>query len=85
VWLKTTNNCYISETCLADPINRFTLANCGMIGFLQANYTGDYDVGNTAKIRKAFTVMVIQRSAESESGGIPLPNRPKKPKSVQTI
>jgi len=83
VWVKTTNNRDISETGLADPINRFILANCGVIGFLQANYTGDYDIGNTAKIRKAFKG--IQRSAESELGGIPLPNRSKKPKSVQII
>jgi hypothetical protein len=52
-------------------VNRFTLANCGVIGFVQANYTGDYDVGSHARIGKASRV--IQRSAEPEPIDIPIP------------
>jgi hypothetical protein len=70
-WLKTADHCYVSETGLAYPANRFTLANCGAIGFLQANYTGDYDSGTTARIGKASKV--TQRSADSEPVDIPLP------------
>jgi hypothetical protein len=44
-WLNTTDNYYVSETGLADPINRFTLDNRVAIGLLQAKSTGDYDLG----------------------------------------
>ena len=53
VWVKTSDNCYVSETGLLYPADRFILANCGPIGFLQTNYTGDNDIASTARIGKA--------------------------------
>lgn len=70
-WVKSTDNCYVSETGLAFPANRFLLANCGVIGFLQANYTGDNDGGSVARIGKASKV--VPRSANSDPADIPLP------------
>jgi hypothetical protein len=68
--VKTTDNCYVSETGLAYPANRFALANCGAIGFLQANYTGDHGAaGHAARIGKA--AKAIPRSVDSEPIDIP--------------
>lgn len=38
-WLKTTDNCYVSETGLVDSANKDILDNCGPIGFIQLNDT----------------------------------------------
>jgi hypothetical protein len=66
--VKTTDNCYISETGLLYPANRYILANCGAIGFLQVNYTGPYNIADTARIGKAGKASkTIARSA------IPIP------------
>jgi hypothetical protein len=70
--VKTTDNCYVSETGFANPANRFILANCGAIGFLQVNYTGEYDVGEAAA-RIGKPSKAIPRSAEAAPDDIPLP------------
>lgn len=45
-WLKTTDNCYVAEVGLHQPADKDVLDNCGPIGFIQANWTGDAKVAS---------------------------------------
>jgi len=71
IWLKTTDNCYVSETGLEDNAKSLNIDNCGPVGFIQTNYTGAYSVG-TARIGKKAPKM-SKRSANPEPAPIPLP------------
>jgi hypothetical protein len=82
IWLKTTENCYVAEIGLHEKADKTTLDNCGAIGFIQLNYTGDYvKSANAAKsylAHRLATQMKRRTSSndvvEREPEAAPLPS-----------
>ena len=75
-WLKTTDNCFVSETGLNDLASDLSVENCGAIGFLQVNYTlstsdNETETGAVARIGKVSKV--AKRSPNPEPAPIALP------------